>query len=388
MNDKDDPFLGVVRVLDKKTQAPPAAEKRQDEYLDVVMGFILGTDPKARELGRRLEKAVDNLQANIIMSTFLLMACVLILLLASPLLILSESSLMRNVGALMHVSAGLLMLCHQLPYRSFIIDGVPMAVCARDVGIYLGSLLGFATVLMADRPKILSSLKIVVLATIPIALDGVTQTILLLRESNNVLRLATGLIFGFGMWAYLANRWLSRWYPLFRHQVIGTRLVIADALVVIIVLYVFLSGAGQEIEKDYMGPSEAIQTATSLSSIPDPVEIRAYYISSLSPLSSLDDPYYERHRDMILDDIHTSNFTILRERIFKGEVENPYPTGNFTTSELLDQISKKEHKLGIWAVTVLSEKSTQGDAPYLSQGRGEYFYFDAYSGKPIMRTTH
>lgn len=40
------------------------------------------------------------------------------------------------------VRTGFQRLCHQLPGRSFSVDGVPLAVCHRCVGVYVGLLLG------------------------------------------------------------------------------------------------------------------------------------------------------------------------------------------------------------------------------------------------------
>ncbi len=107
-----------------------------------------------------------------------------------------------NAGAFLRISFS--DLCHQLHHRSFHILGHPMAVCARDFGIYAGMLIGSLAVLFwGDQLKELPAWLILV-ATVPIALDGGTQFIGL-RESSNILRLLTGLIFSIPLPFYLAK---------------------------------------------------------------------------------------------------------------------------------------------------------------------------------------
>lgn len=92
-------------------------------------------------------------------------------------------------------------ICHQEPARSLWIAGHPMAICARDVGLYGGLWVG---VLMAlwRRPSLPGWL--VVMCVLPMALDGGTQ-LLGLRESTNVLRLVTGGLAGIPTAAYLGS---------------------------------------------------------------------------------------------------------------------------------------------------------------------------------------
>lgn len=62
------------------------------------------------------------------------------------------ATLVLTVGALLPpfvspglehaISTGFQHLCHQLPGRSFSIDGVPLAVCHRCIGVYVGLALG------------------------------------------------------------------------------------------------------------------------------------------------------------------------------------------------------------------------------------------------------
>ncbi|MFH1402901.1 MAG: DUF2085 domain-containing protein [Candidatus Altiarchaeota archaeon] len=88
-------------------------------------------------------------------------------------------------------------LCHQLPERSFHLFGNKLAVCARDTGVYFGLL--FST-LAYPLVRKLGDRSIpprcwFIACILPLAVDGTTQ-LLGLRESNNTLRVATGLLFG------------------------------------------------------------------------------------------------------------------------------------------------------------------------------------------------
>jgi len=88
--------------------------------------------------------------------------------------------------------------CHQLPERSFLIDGYQVAFCQRDVGVQLGLFLG-GVAYAASRGRVrLRSLALYALVFVtPVALDGGTQ-LLGLRSSVWPLRLGTGLLFGIG----------------------------------------------------------------------------------------------------------------------------------------------------------------------------------------------
>jgi len=362
MKEEDDPFMGFFKLLE-------------------------GRHPGAQRLGLRIEEAFETFLANLVAASYLLVSSLIILLILSPLLILFGNQEMRNIGGFMHVASGLLMLCHQLPYRSFIVGGVPMPICARDLGIYLGSIAGFATVFLKDKPKILSSIKILAVAVVPMALDGVTQTVLVLRESNNIIRLATGLAFGFGVMAYVANRMIIWRWPRFREQVVGTKFVVGDAVLVVFALYLLHSGFASELPSDYMGRGDAVSQALRITNISSPSYVDAYFVSSFAPLSVMQDPYYGSHKDLVLDDIIGSDFAKSRLLLFSGRKEANF-TGTENAAELLAAITEENHNLGIWAVAVMRDRTDGGGSPYIGGGSGEIYYFDAYTWKLIMAARH
>lgn len=88
-------------------------------------------------------------------------------------------------------------LCHQLPERSYFIDGHKLAVCARCTGLYAG----FALTLLLD--PLVRPLKTIdwpprawlILAAIPMAVDF-SLTFFGIWENTHTSRLLTGLLLG------------------------------------------------------------------------------------------------------------------------------------------------------------------------------------------------
>jgi uncharacterized membrane protein len=98
--------------------------------------------------------------------------------------------------------------CHQIVDRSFTINGNEMPFCARDTGIFFGLVLGMA---MAATLRFRPSAMLVALGFVPTALDGGLQLVTS-YTSNNLLRVATGLIAGVAaayLLVLLARRFLE-----------------------------------------------------------------------------------------------------------------------------------------------------------------------------------
>ena len=121
-----------------------------------------------------------------------------------PALILAASALCSWAiasGASMKWRLLFRFICHGRVERSLELFGVPMPICARCTGIYIGllaGLLGFWLIrYVSEKTMRVASM----LAITPLAIDGLTQ-LTGLRESTNPLRIATGVIAGlaFGMW--------------------------------------------------------------------------------------------------------------------------------------------------------------------------------------------
>jgi uncharacterized membrane protein len=126
-------------------------------------------------------------------------------------------------------------LCHQLPERSFFGGGVQVPVCARDTGIYVGfvvSMLVIAAV-QRNRPSGFPSVPVALVMAafvLAMAVDGVTSYAGL-RETSNLVRLATGLMAGYAMGALtvpLLNDVL--WRDASQDRVLGTGRTLASWL--------------------------------------------------------------------------------------------------------------------------------------------------------------
>lgn len=111
--------------------------------------------------------------------------------------------------------------CHQKNERSWEVNGNQLAVCARDVGLFLGLAIGallwskrglnrwtirdsFLSLFRDDQidflykedRRMFAMIIIISLGAIPIGLDGFTQLITS-YESTNIVRLITGILAGF-----------------------------------------------------------------------------------------------------------------------------------------------------------------------------------------------
>jgi uncharacterized membrane protein len=129
---------------------------------------------------------------------------VLAVVAAIPTVILGASALCSWAiahGASMRWRILFRMMCHGRVERCLELFGVPMPICARCTGIYLGLLAGVLAFRLIPflRERVMRIVAFI--AVVPLAIDGLTQ-LAGLRESVNPLRIATGLIAGlaFGLW--------------------------------------------------------------------------------------------------------------------------------------------------------------------------------------------
>jgi uncharacterized membrane protein len=97
--------------------------------------------------------------------------------------------------------------CHQLPDHSFKLNGRQLPLCARCTGITLGQLIGEVTCIIPDNlnpykefqleKSIIYCLAVSALF-FPLVIDGSVQYFTV-YESNNMMRLATGMLYGIAM---------------------------------------------------------------------------------------------------------------------------------------------------------------------------------------------
>lgn len=86
--------------------------------------------------------------------------------------------------------------CHQIPDRSFSYRGYQFPLCARCTGILIGEIIGMLTLIF------ISPYWWTILLIIPMAIDGLTQQYCN-RQSNNLLRLITGLFGGYSLVTFI-----------------------------------------------------------------------------------------------------------------------------------------------------------------------------------------
>lgn len=150
---------------------------------------------------------LPRITSSVILAVFLLSLVWLILVVISPMLVPSNTLVdlsgrvgghenenqFKDLGVVPHAMYWLGDAeCHQLSHRSYFINGNQMPFCARDFGLFLGLAVGFGLVSFY-RLKIRPVLAL--MGFLPMAIDGGIQAITS-YESNNPLRLITGLIAG------------------------------------------------------------------------------------------------------------------------------------------------------------------------------------------------
>lgn len=89
-------------------------------------------------------------------------------------------------------------VCHQMPERSFFLDGHPLAVCSRCFGVYFGLVAGFVAYPFFRRVEEVEPLPRfwLFLAMIPIGVDW-SLGVFNIWENTHLSRFLTGLLLGF-----------------------------------------------------------------------------------------------------------------------------------------------------------------------------------------------
>lgn len=89
-------------------------------------------------------------------------------------------------------------ICDQVPSHSIFLFGHQMALCSRNFSLYFALWLGTMLFRFVRHRVGPLDWRLLILFLLPMALDGGTQ-MFGLRESNLVLRIITGLLFGTGI---------------------------------------------------------------------------------------------------------------------------------------------------------------------------------------------
>lgn len=292
-------------------------------------------------------------------------------LIAAPHLLKSGSQFHVDLGVIPYIFAALTFACHQMPERSFMIAGVALPVCARCIGIYLGSAAGLLTpIISPEKSMKLNSIKIFLLAFIPIGLDGIAQSSFAATESPNILRFATGLIFGFGVVVYLTHKFFSR-YPDFKKIISCKEGFAVVVIATLLASYIAYTGLSTHLNLDYVGAVKAAKIAGFEG------EATAYYIPPRAPVSIRADRFAKTYDDHVISDI-----------LAMGWAENEYNTiFNYTPQNERKPLSQR-HLLGLWVlVKPTGEGDNTGKTAY-TNAPGEYLYVDAWTGETLEQVKH
>lgn len=87
-----------------------------------------------------------------------------------------------------------IVFCHRLPERSFHIGKYGFPLCSRCTGIFIGIITSLILIQLSFGLPFIASLLLIT----PLIFDGFLQ-LLNLKESNNILRFSTGLLFGLAL---------------------------------------------------------------------------------------------------------------------------------------------------------------------------------------------
>lgn len=88
------------------------------------------------------------------------------------------------------------LVCHQYETRCLHICGITTGICARCFSFYLSAILTYGVCLIVSKfKKIEINIILFYLMLLPLVVDGSTQFVFE-RESNNILRVLTGMLAG------------------------------------------------------------------------------------------------------------------------------------------------------------------------------------------------
>jgi uncharacterized membrane protein len=277
--------------------------------------------------------------------------------LSAPLFLQSGNFLLRGFAAVAYKMVETFVMCHQLPERSLFILNVQFPICARDVGIYIGSSLGGILGLLPGLkiPRIMRGKLMLLVMTVPMAVDGITQTLLFERESSNALRVATGFFFGFGLLYYLT------WHISERYRSINVNKsdILKLAVGVNAVLFIIILAFGLYVGTFFTSKQNAVESALgsafgSAQAIARANGYRVYYIPPNSLNNVRIDPYFGSYDDAVLRDLARMRYS--------------------------------DHPYGMWLVAAVStNKTPEGKVVYFSDTGGFVAYVDAQSGEVVLK---
>lgn len=317
-------------------------------------------------LGDNIKNLFLIIYFNFIVLLFFFISFFILLVFVSPLLITSSNDAFYGAGIVLYNLVGHTQICHQLPYRSFFINGIQQAVCARDIGIFIGFVSGAIIVFLNKYPKKFSSFFFPIICMVPLALDGITQSIMGVRESNNTFRIITGIIFGFGLTGYSFYKIIKRYHN-FRKYALNPYSIFTT-LTISTILYAFIILGSSGIGEKYYSID---QLNDKLAESADG-DIHIYYIPpkthiSLNHINSSDFAI----NDPIISDILSSNWS--------KEESGQYAQKILTNSSALN------HGYGVWAIFNGTFSKSKNPFTFMPTSSGDYYYVDSKTGEVFMQ---
>lgn len=328
--------------------------------VEKIVAFERGFSTRIESINRFFGYIVKTITYNFLMILFLFFVFYVLILFVAPFLIKSESIGLRGTGALSYVLVSSLRACHQLPQRTFIFSGIPQPVCARDIGVYVGLIFGAIIPLLFEKSRRrFGSIKITLLFILPLAVDGISQSIFLLWESNNLIRVLTGFLLGLGIAGYFVTKFLKR-FPDFKDNVLKFEHIAGSFFAVILILSVILYILSPILGSYYASYSGVSRYASA----PGEQTLQVYYVPPLSPLSVHYDPFIQNYDDPILSDLQKLNTT----------------SQNF--------LSGLDYKFGLWVV-VDGEGNLDVDGKTVyTDSKGTYYYIDPVTKEIVANISH
>jgi len=266
----------------------------------------------------------------------------------SPLFIQSSNPLVFGLGVFTYNYGYLLSNCHQLPERSLFLFGGQIPLCARDMGTYVGCIIGILLPFFALRiPHFFKSKKFLAFLLLPLVIDGVTQTIFVWRESSNTLRFVTGVLFGFSLAYYATTRILSMSDGL----VLDKKKLVLKAVLINSLLFLVLLAMAFPLGSSFTTKDRAVSLTGEIQK-PHAV----FYVPPRVAQTIHSDPYLKKHDDTVLNDLY-------------------YSIG-------------LRNRNGVWVVAYVSGISMGDSTVYLPESDGVFYYLDAESGTLIRKIAH
>ena len=347
-----------------------------DHIIDEFGKNAVAAKTRIEKLGRLVEYSVRDLGYQVLGIVVYAYLMFVLALLIAPILLRAPDQLLVDIGSIPYLIAAFSFLCHQMPERSFMIFGIPFPVCARCIGIYLGSFTGIVAAIFSERARRrLESLKLFLLAFIPIGFDGLGQAALGFPESPNLLRFTTGIIFGLIVSAYVVIKVGNR-FPLFSEKVSGRTGVLISIIGALAYYSFVLHAISSSGGIGYVGAMEAVDISSNVQ-VGEGTPI-VYYITPRGPLSVRADRFAGVYDDYVIQDLLNMSWA-------DDEYENKFGVGNTINGKPLTE----RHLMGIWVVGFHLDSRFRKCEKYAYTCKpGTYVYVDAYTREILEVVKH